>query len=311
MISIIKIIFNYIIYLSLLFSTMTPAFADITYVGNGMSEAEIKARHPDAKIIRTSKEQYPVVAKSLSDQGYAVQNNTTSANSTYIDDCNKNSGNDKQSTDSSIRAAVEITDDILNSSTNSNSKSTALVFVIIGTVVVVVWAIYVLKYMVDLATGFKPCSPWYEFTVVSSFMSNASFEKLDLLGMRFMTGFRDEQTDIGIALELGKADVILKNETSTNFSGNYWLLGPVLKWHLGKQVNSSTLQMSFMGGTAEGNNVDFLARANLGFQFALSDSFHLGLNWGVMNIELNNDQGIISARDDYEYFFGVNSGVSF
>lgn len=306
--------FSYLLCLSLAFGTSLPAYADITYVkegsATGMSVAEIKVRHPDAKIIHTSKEEYPAVAKSLSEQGYTVQNNQPANKPGYIDNCNKNSS--KQPSDSPIRVAVEITDDILDSPGNSNnSKSAVLVFVIIGTVVVVVWAIYVLKYMVDLATGFKPCSPWYEFTVASSFMSNASFEKLDLLGLRFMTGFRDEHTDIGIAVEFGKADIILNNTTSTNFSGNYWLLGPILKWHLSKQINPSTFQMSFMGGTAQGNEIDFLARANLGLQFALSDSFHLGFNWGVMNIELNNDQGIISARDDYEYFFGINSGVSF
>jgi len=56
---------------------------------------------------------------------------------------------------------------------------------------------------------------------------------------------------------------------------------------------------------------DFLARANLGLQFALTGSLHLGLSWGVMNIDLNNDQGILSARDSYEYFFGINSRVNF
>jgi len=288
-----------------------PAYADITYVGEGLSEAEIKTRYPDANIIHTTENEYSEVAKTLREQGYAVQDNTSNQKSSSFSDCKKNSSREKQSSDDSIRMGIEITDGILNSAGNSNDKHAALVFVIIGTVVVVVWAMYVFKYMFDLASGFKPCFPWYEITLSSSSISSSSIQQLDLVGLRLMTGFSDENTDVGMAIEFGQADINITDNDSADFGGRYWLLGSVLRWHLNNAFNPHTFQMSFMGGSTEENAVDLLARANIGIQLSLSDSFHLGFSWGVMNIELNNDQGIISARDDYEYFFGINSGISF
>lgn len=291
-----------------------PAYADITYADEGLSETEIRASYPNAKIIHTTESEYSEVAETLRSQGYTVQNNTPSAqqntsnNSSDFSDCKKST---ETSSDDSVRIGVEITDDILHSAGNSNEKQAVVVFVIIGTVVVIVWSIYVFKYMFDLASGFKPCYPWYELTFTSSALTSPTIKQLDLNALRFMTGFSDENTDFGIAVEFGRANINLTDNDSTDFGGRYWMLGPVLRWHLNKQINPHTFQMSFMGGTTEHNAVNLLARASIGLQLSLSNSFHLGFSWGVMNIELNNDQGIISAHDDYEYFFGVNSGFSF
>ena len=46
-------------------------------------------------------------------------------------------------------------------------------------------------------------------------------------------------------------------------------------------------------------------------RFGLGDHLHLGLSWGAMNVELNNDQGIISDRDQYHYLYGVSAGFRF
>jgi len=310
---VIKKFISFLLCVSVTFCYTPFSYADITYVGDGMSEAEIKARYPDAKIIHTTQKEYPEVARQLRDQGYALQQESSTGSSVnYSNDCNQSSGRNPQTTDDTIRMGVEITDDILDSAGNSsNNKLAAIVFVIIGTIVVVVWAIYVFKYMYDLASGFRPCFPWYEFTLSSSSTSSKSIKQLDLTGLRFMTGFSDENTDVGIALELGESDIKFTDTDSVNFGGNYWMLGPVLRWHLNKELNPHTFQMSFMGGSTQSRSVDLLARANIGVQFSLSNSFHLGFSWGVMNIELNSHQGIITERDEYEYFFGINSGVQF
>jgi hypothetical protein len=69
--------------------------------------------------------------------------------------------------------------------------------------------------------------------------------------------------------------------------------------------------MNFMGGSTEHDEVGVLARASLGFRLGLGDHVHVGVSWGAMNVRLNNDQGIISDRDQYHYLYGINAGFGF
>ena len=54
-----------------------------------------------------------------------------------------------------------------------------------------------------------------------------------------------------------------------------------------------------------------IAQATLGLQFGIGDAMRLGLSWGAMNINLKNDQGIISDDEQYYYLYGLNVGYRF
>jgi hypothetical protein len=304
-------------------STCSPINAATPPVWGDLNEQAIRSQYPGARIVHVQPEDYPQLAERLSHQGYVVatdgefgqeQNVDASAPGAHgKDDCDSgtSSKTDPEATEDSFRLIVDVTDDMLRSGNHGGGEGAAIVFVIVGAVVIVVWALYVVKYLYDLAVGFQPCGRWSELTLVSSTISASDLQHIDFDGARFMTGFRDGNMDVGIALELGHVDLLLTEASSLALKGSYWLLGPMLRWRLSSGSNPHYFQMNFMGGSTEHDEVGVLARASLGFRLGLGDHVHVGVSWGAMNVRLNNDQGIISDRDQYHYLYGINAGFGF
>ena len=69
--------------------------------------------------------------------------------------------------------------------------------------------------------------------------------------------------------------------------------------------------MDFLAGSTEYAEVGVIARVNMGLRFAISEAMHMSFNWGAMNINLNENQGIIDDRNRYYYLYGINVGYRF
>lgn len=288
------------------------------------NEAEILEKYPNARVIHVTKEEYRALEKELQQRGYlqsqAIQlaQNDSEAEvlfeseqdrSTDADDCAGSSG--KSSGNDSFQVVLDITDDVLNSGGSSSGDESAVVFVIIGTVVVLVWTLYVFKYLYDISLGHAPCGRWHEVTVVRSSASTGEGQHARFDGLRYSTGFRDGTLDVGIGFELGQADILLSEVGTLELQGRYWMLGPILRWRITEDINPSYFQMNFIAGSTEHDEVGLLAKASLGLLFGIGDAMQLGFNWGAMNIDLNENQGIITERDQYHYFYGLNVGFKF
>lgn len=196
-------------------------------------------------------------------------------------------------------------------SSGSSSDDAAVLFVVVGTVVVIVWALYVFKYLYDISLGNTPCGRWSELAVVSSNASAGVAQHARFDGLRYSTGFREGSLDVGLGFELGQTDILLSEVGVLELEGRYWLLGPILRWRLSRGKNPSYFQMNFVAGSTEHDEVGLLAKASLGLLFGIGDSLQLGVNWGAMNINLNDNQGIISERSQYHYLYGINMGFRF
>jgi len=322
-----KKITSYSLCIILTCTTVLPTYAKNTSITIDMNEQEIRNHYPDAKIIHVDEDEYPLLAENLRNEGYTqetgnnisnnelkpvIKNNSTNKKNNQSSDCNKLPNDNPPDSNGTFNTVVDISDSIIKSGNNSGSGDGAvIVFVIIGTILVVVWALYVFKYLYDLSSGFKPCEAWYEFAFTASSISRTKDEHIDFNGLRFMTGFRDNNTDIGIAVELGNADILLTEIESLKLNGYYWMLGPMLRWRLSTGYNPHYFQMNFMGGTTEHDEIGVIAKATLGFRFGIGKYAHIGFSWGAMNINLNEDQGIIRERDQYHYLYGVNTGFRF
>jgi carbohydrate-selective porin OprB len=116
---------------------------------------------------------------------------------------------------------------------------------------------------------------------------------------------------VGLAVEIGTADIDLQAISAQKLEGTYWMLGPVLRWRLNDSGHPHHFHMLFMAGSTEHDEVGVLGQARLGLQFAVGERLSLGVSWGVMNIDLNNDQGIASERDRYYYLYGANMAYRF
>jgi len=288
-----------------------------------LDETELLEKYPDAKVIRVSPGEYQTLAKELQQRGYQqsefvplqlAQNNTNAvtrarAGSTLADDCVTKG--DESAGEESLRLMVDFTDDMMSSGSGSSGDAAAVLFVIVGTVVVVVWALYVFKYLYDISLGNTSCGDWNELTVVSSAASTTGEQHARFNGLRYSTGFREGSLDVGIGIELGKTDILLSEVAVLELKGNYWLLGPILRWRLSQGINPGYFQMNFSAGTTEHDEVGLLAKASMGLLFGIGDHMQLGFNWGAMNINLNDNQGIISERSQHHYLYGVNMGFRF
>ncbi|MES0326785.1 MAG: hypothetical protein ABUK13_01220 [Gammaproteobacteria bacterium] len=287
------------------------------------NELELLEKYPDAKVIRVSEEEYLRLEKKLQQRGYRqsemvplqlAQNDADVVSRqrhdlVTADDCAKK-GNESAG-EESFRLMVDFTDDMMRSGNGSSGDEAAVIFVIVGTVVVVVWALYVFKYLYDISLGNTPCGLWNELTVVTSAASTGLDQHARFNGLRYSTGFRDGSIDVGLGFELGQTDILLSEVGALELKGRYWLLGPILRWRLSPGINPSYFQMNFTAGTTEHDEVGLLAKASLGLLFGIGDSMQLGLNWGAMNINLNDNQGIISERSQYHYLYGVSMGFRF
>ncbi|MCW8831546.1 MAG: hypothetical protein OQK32_08525, partial [Gammaproteobacteria bacterium] len=287
---------------------------------------ELLEKYPNARVIHVSPEEYTVLEKKLQQHGYRqsevvpLQLAQSDVEEPVVlvepeddpqpaDDCTQKV--EQNTDDDSLRVMLEVTDDVLNSSGNGSGDGAAVLFVIVGTVVVIVWALYVFKYLYDVSLGDAPCGRWHELTVVSSSASVGDGQHARFDGLRYATGFRDGSLDVGIGFELGQTDILLSEVGVLELKGRYWLLGPMLRWRLSQEKNPSYFQMNFVAGSTEHDEVGLLAKASLGLLFGIGDSMQLGLNWGVLNIDLNEDQGIITERDQYHYLYGINVGFKF
>ena len=304
-----------------------PVYAAEPSSTAGFYEAELLQQYPGAKVIRVSPEEYLTLEKKLQQRGYRqselrplqltknnIENNDDLVKAgqddlILADDC---ADKDNESAgEESFRVMLDITDDMVNSGNGTSGDDAAVLFVIVGTVVVVVWALYVFKYLYDISLGNAPCGRWSELTVVTSSASTAESQHARFDGLRYSTGFREDSLDVGIGFELGQTDILLSEVSVLELKGRYWLLGPILRWRLSQGINPSYFQMNFAAGTTEHDEVGLLAKASLGLLFGIGDSLQMGLNWGSMHINLNENQGIISERSQYHYFYGVNMGFRF
>lgn len=310
-----------------------PVYTAQRFSAVGPDQAQLLEKYPNARIVRVSPDQYLALEKELHQRGYrpsavlTLAQNTDaneqrqqrqdtmsieplSGEATLSGDCVAQG--DSPAGEDSVRLMVDFTDDLMNSSSNGSSgDGAAVVFVIVGTVVVVVWALYVFKYLYDVSVGATPCGGWNELTALTAVSSSATAQHLRFEGLRYATGFRADALDVGLSFELGQADILLKEAGTLDLQGRYWLLGPMLRWRLSQDANPSYFQMDFVAGSTEHDAVGLLAKASMGLLFGIGDALQFGLNWGVVKINLDENQGIISDRNQYHYVYSASFGFKF
>lgn len=327
-----KRIISHLLCFVMAWTTVIPAYAGNSNSVNDLDEASIRAKYPDAKIIHVSEEEYPALAESLQKQGYQTSNsgsvkhlaarekhqqpsqpaetiNHNRMRSSNRDDCGNGHYRQKEpASDASFQVMVDFSSDMMHS--NGDDKSAAVLFVFIGAVLLVVWTFYVFKYLYDVSLGYHPCR-WSELSVASSSISSNVDQHAYFHGLNYKTGIRNGITEFGISAEIGHSDILLVESGTLRLEGLYWLIGPLLRWRLSSGRNPHYFQMDFLAGSTEHSEVGVIARANLGVRFGISDRVHMSFNWGAMNINLKENQGIIDDRDQFHYLYGINVGYRF
>lgn len=327
-----KGIISHLLCFVMAWTTVIPAYAANPNPINEMDEAALRAKYPDAKIIHVSEEEYPKLAEKLQKQGYQTSNmeplqqlaineqnqqpgqpvediNHNRMPSRNRDDCGDGNYRPNESaSDSSLQVMVDFSSDMMHS--NGDDKSAAVLFVFVGAVLLVVWTFYVFKYLYDVSMGYHPCR-WSELSVSSSTISSDIDQHAYFNGLNYKTGIYNRATEFGLSAEIGHSDILLVESGTLRLEGLYWLIGPLLRWRLSSGRNPHYFQMDFLAGSTEHAEVGVIARVNLGLRFGITETMHMTFNWGAMNINLKENQGIINDRDQYHYLYGINVGYRF
>ncbi|MDH5205215.1 MAG: hypothetical protein OEW36_06095 [Hylemonella sp.] len=294
-----------------------PGAADLT---------AFQAAHPQARVIRVSAEDYPALQGRLRAAGYQPQADASpqllaanahaplgpeSAQSAPArSDCDESglSGDGGES-----RVGVHINMNVGSGHSHGgrggSGDSAAVLFVIVGAVVLVVWTLYAVKYVIDRARGIDGCH-WSEWALTTSGIQSYRPQYANFSGLRYLSGSRSGHTHFGISAELGHADVQLTEVGILRLRGLYWLVGPLLRWSLSTGRNPSYFQMEFLVGSTEHQEMGTIAAARMGVNFGLSDRLRLGVSYGALNLNLH-EQGIILDRSQYYGLWGLDLGYRF
>lgn len=313
--------------ISIIWVTVYPTYASPQPMPEQMDETSIKVLYPNARVIHVSAEDYPELQTKLRLSGYQPQTETNTpllalnqpvqttedmpvSASTDDDECRGRSDSD-YSQDESADNSVGINLDFLNGRGGGNSDDAAVLFVIVGAIVLVVWTIYAIKYLYDVTSGIEVCGKrWSEWTFSRSEMNTDNTQYAHFSGVRYITGVDRGTSNIGLSAELGQADVSLTESGSLRLQGMYWLLGPMLRWSLPASRYQSYFQMDFVAGSTEHEEMGIIAAARMGFNFGLNDQLRFGINYGALNINLH-EQGIILDRTQFYTFWGLELGFRY
>jgi len=302
-------------------SAIMPAHASPTTAV--IDATSLRQQYPNAHVIHVDPENYPQFAASLQERGYKLSTvpvqltradvhigatHTTTVSTPVEQGCSGYSTPPPES-DTSLQVMVDFSNDMLHH--GPDNEGAAIMFIIVGTVLVIAWSLYVFKYLYDVASGFEPCWRWAELALTSSAISTYYGQHADFNGLRYSAGFNNGAADVGIALELGQADIRLNNVDALRLQGHYWLMGPVLRWPLSSGYNPHNLHMNFMAGSTEHHETGFIGKVMLGLRLGLGKNFHLGFDWGALKIRLNEGQGIVTQHKQYHYLYGINMGFQF
>jgi len=324
-----------VVCLVLAWTSVFPAYAAIpVHQAVPTDSASLQKDYPNARVIHVTPEEYPALREKLLRQGYlpsglqpvsqyqiaqteppvpaAVppQEGASLPPPPSAEDECKERENDGG--ESSFHSAIDITHDMVPDNNSGNSDSAAVLFIIVGTVVLVIWTLYVVRYLVDSSMGMTTCGRWSELIYSSSAIGSRSNQHARFNGLRYMHGFNDSGTDVGISAELGNADILLTEVSSLRLQGLYWLIGPMLRWNMNPGGGTPNyFQMEFVAGSTEHPEMGIIAVAKMGFNFGVDKNMRWGLNFGAMNINLHENQGIITNRSQYYFLYGLEFGYRF
>lgn len=217
---------------------------------------------------------------------------------------------EKQKTEE-VNTGLDVLDavDVATTFDTSGSNEAALIFfAVTGLVVAVAWLPYfpllAYKAITDKEDKLK-------MRQLATFQYNPLFEKEGSLNGARYSLYMDEQNpedivDLGLAVESG---YYLTKEVSRK-EGGYWLLGPSL---LMGHTDSETLfgRLDLMAGSSFDADIGIITKAELSGNWLFDSGFTLGVSFGGLFFDVNENRGFVSTSDDLSFILGANAGFAF
>ncbi|HMP72253.1 MAG TPA: hypothetical protein PKE55_03225 [Kiritimatiellia bacterium] len=189
-----------------------------------------------------------------------------------------------------------------------------VLIVVVASVVVAVAVVYTGVYLYKRSMGsWEGEEGWREAGLSYSFFSSQG-RSGGMLGARVSGGLFSEALDVGLTLEGGYLHGEFKTEDGgkpVDVSAGYGLVGPALHWSIGAMDRPLSLDMSVLVGYTTDPDVDWIARAQVGFSWPVHETWGMGLHFGSLRIKVKETEGPLLHNSSYNLTWGLSVNRAF
>lgn len=268
---------------------------------------QVHEKYPNAKISVISFDEFQKIQKSHKNTQiiYLAQNENNDTNESKKEEIKQ-----KQKTTNTTSAGARLRVPDLNF---SGSGDSAVIFVIIGAIVVVALVVYAGEYLYEVIATDKQHSYWIDNSFIySNFYNDYTQSSGSMAGYKLSFGFDGKNTKVGVSAEAGTFDFSFFQEESRwlDANGAYFMAGPTVRFYPPTD-KTAYLFAEMLGGKSDNKNINTLGQARLGVSKTFQNNLILGLSLGAIFVGLNDDEGILEYKDEFETTTSFEMGYKF
>jgi hypothetical protein len=201
----------------------------------------------------------------------------------------------------------------------------AVIYVVIGVVVVGAFVIYGLQMLGEMATNQEGYPLFMEMGARLSYSGKAIedpagvgdlYRDAYLAGLRFAIGFNRPGIGIGLAAEGGYIDVFLRSSSDPaktfDFKGGYLVAGPMIRFG---DNDPWSFSLEFLNGTSSHESIGWISKSRMTLQAKVSEHMLVGGHLGAVFYDLHFFDGL-GLREgnfnrDLSLIWGLDTGWEF
>jgi hypothetical protein len=200
-------------------------------------------------------------------------------------------------------------------------KLAAVIYVVVGVVVVGAFLVYGLQTLAELAANTEHYPLFQEAGLRLSYSGKALddpsgsaqlYRDAYLAGLRYAIGFDRPGMDLGLTVEGGYIDVRLRDlddvARSFDFRGGYLVAGPMLRFG---DHDPLSFSLEFLNGTSDHPSIGWISKTRMTLQARAGRHAVIGAHLGAVFYDLEFLDGLAWRRGDFNRDLSLISGLDF
>ena len=200
----------------------------------------------------------------------------------------------------------------------SGDELAAVIYVVVGVVVVGAFLIYGIQTLTELAVNPKDDPLFQEVGLRLSYSGHALrdgtgpdlYRDSYLAGLRYAIGFDRPGMDIGLAVEGGYIDVNLHEAGaplhSFDFHGGYLVAGPMLRFG---NYDPLSFSLEFLNGASNHESIGWISKSRMTLQARIGDHATFGGHLGAVFYDLQFLDGLAWRQGDFNRDLSLITGL--
>jgi hypothetical protein len=195
-----------------------------------------------------------------------------------------------------------------------NADVAAVVFVLVGVVVVAAAVVYAGAFAYQALTSSGEEYAWWLDGGAQGYAFFGGERSGGMYGLRLAGGFMGAYADTGLAVEGGYLHGQVRvgdTDQAVDVSSAYGMLGPTVRWVLTGIENPMMLELELLVGLAADDNLDLLSRATAGLSWGVGSDWRAGIAVGSLYTEVHTTEGPATTDSSFNLTSGVQMGRRF